>query len=187
VTCNLKSLLSARGWTQCAFAEKIGITGQHLSLIATARIFPHINTAEKISKALDVTVIDVWPEYLALISDRSARMSIVRRKRSPEAMSKRKVQAAIAAQKRETKISIDHDNAFPLADGGGQADFRIRPCSARDADIENERWCQAKAQQLHNYLVGHLAYGCYAQLRRLLVEEQNKLDSCGPRVIEPRG
>jgi transcriptional regulator with XRE-family HTH domain len=186
MTCNLKSLLKDRGWSQCLFAKMVSLTDSHLSRIALATILPRLNTAERIAQSLGVTVIDIWPDYLTLISSRSARMSIVRRRRSPEQTAKRKVQQALAGNKRETKVSITAENVMPIADGGGGQDFRLKLCAAPDADIADEDWCRGKAAQLHAYMLRNLAYGCYKELRRMLAAEQTMLDARGLRVVEPR-
>jgi len=186
MTCNLKSLLKDRGWTQLMLAKMVNMTTQHISNVALGKKFPARRSTERIAQALGVTVIDIWPDYLTLVKGRSAHMSMTRRKWNPSKAAKRKMQAAIAADKRETKVFITDVNAYPIADGGGRTEFVLRPCAAMDVDIESEVWCQKKAVQLHRYLLNNMAYGCYAQLRRMLADEQNMLDARGLRVVEPR-
>ena len=62
---NLKFYRKNRGFTQEAFAEKIGIETSNLSKIECGKSFPRIETIEKIVKVLDIE------PYILYISEKN--------------------------------------------------------------------------------------------------------------------
>lgn len=71
----IKELCKERGVTLVALAEKIGISRTSLTLISNAQQKPSLETIEKIAKALECDVIDLFDQkpdsgsFIAMVKD----------------------------------------------------------------------------------------------------------------------
>lgn len=58
---NLKKEILKRGLKQSWLADKAGINRTALSSIVNGKSLPNLRTAQRIAKALEMTVDDLWP------------------------------------------------------------------------------------------------------------------------------
>ncbi len=52
----LKELRKACGWTQAAFAARVGFSREYVARLETGKHDPSVSTVEKLAKALNVKV-----------------------------------------------------------------------------------------------------------------------------------
>lgn len=73
----IKELRRARGLSQDQLSEKVNIDPKHLSRIEVGKSYPSLNTLEKIAKALNVEIKDLF-EYMHEVKGKELTENITR-------------------------------------------------------------------------------------------------------------
>ncbi len=73
----IKELRKARGLSQDQLSEKVNIDPKHLSRIEVGKSYPSLDTAEKIAKALNVEIKDLF-EYMHEVKGKELAENITR-------------------------------------------------------------------------------------------------------------
>lgn len=73
----IKELRKARGLSQDQLSEKVNIDPKHLSRIEVGKSYPSLNTLEKIAKALNVEIKDLF-EYMHEVKGKELTENITR-------------------------------------------------------------------------------------------------------------
>lgn len=173
--CRIKELLIRRNMRQYQLAQRIYLGNTQVSRICCGDCMPHPKIIERITRVLEASTEEVWPNYAADIAARN-KMQIAQLERARRLQAKHRAQ--VSRRKYDLKKSISdrridiHDaDVVPLADDAHAQPLTLRAGAAKNASLANPAWCHKKAGDLHKYLVRNCAWGVYCQLRQIMADE----------------
>jgi len=194
ITCNLAAVLSEQKMTQTELAKRADMNHNNIFSYCSGRSFPREEKIAAITAALNIGVLEIWPNIEAEKAATSKRRGDAVRKacakkkwpcRQPAYKAQKSAESDLRKVRAAVPVDPNAPNAVPLADEAPSGDFQLRPAHTRDEDLQNPRWCRDHARRLHKWIVDHCAWGVYHELRTIMAAE-NRLAEERARVAQGR-